>query len=204
MPQTHPTRPGTRLILASQSAGRARILRGAGYRFRQVASHADETIPLSLGLEDAVQELARRKAEAVAGRFPDCWVLGSDTALDLDGRVIGKARDLADASRMLRRLCGRTHRISTAICVIAPATPRGCRRMRAGVDTARVTLRAWKSDQIRRYVRAVRPLACAGAYAVQEDGAAIVERMDGDPSTVIGLPVSLLDRFLRQLGFRAG
>ena len=194
----------SRLILASQSSGRARLLRGAGYRFRQVASHADETVPGTLDLESAVRELARRKAAAVAAQFPRCWVIGSDTALDLNGRIIGKASSLADAERMLGQLCGRTHRISTGVCVIAPADRRGRHRMRAGVDTAQVTLRAWRPDQIRRYVRAVRPLACAGAYAVQEDGAAIVERMDGDPGTVIGLPVSLLERFLRQLGFRAG
>lgn len=187
------------LMLASQSAGRAALLRAAGYAFRQVPSGVEEPAPArGAHLERHVLELARLKAEAVARCHPGAIVIGADTALIAGRGIVGKPRDLDDAARMLEGLCGRTHRISSAVWVIFPAGRDGRRRRAVGrVDTARVRLRAWPASRIRRHVRLTRPLAWAGAYAVQDaHSAAVVERIEGDLATVIGLPMKALDRVL--------
>jgi len=194
-----------RLILASQSRARADLLRAAGYRFAQIPSTLDEPPPApGADLIDHLAELARRKARAVAAQHPAAWVLGADTALALDGHLIGKPRNLRHAAAILGALAGRTHRLSTAVCIIGPHT--GSRRGRqelTGVDTACVALRKWPAARIRRHVATLKPLAWAGAYALQEQGgAAIVAHIDGDPSTVIGLPMPIVDRLLIRLGYR--
>jgi septum formation protein len=189
----------TTLILASQSQGRSALLKASGYRFRQIPSGVDEPEPVAgAHLELHVLELARLKAEAVARRYPRSIVIGADTALILGRRIIGKPESLSDAVRMLRELCGRRHRISSAACVIFPTAGPGNRRRRVGlVDTAHVRLRHWSPARIRSFVARTRPLAWAGAYAVQDPlSAAIVEAIEGDLATVIGLPLEKLSRLL--------
>ncbi len=147
-------------------------------------------------LERYVMELAVLKAKAVAARFPEAIVIGADTALILGRQVIGKPDTLADARRMLASLGGRSHRISSAACVIVPASSRcGKRRVVRLVDTAHVILRKWSPERIRSHVALTRPLSWAGAYAVQDPySAAIVERIEGDLATVIGLPMAKLEK----------
>ena len=187
------------LILASKSEARAMLLRAAGYAFTQFDSRVVESPPqANIRLTDYVAALASKKALAVSRRHPDAVVIGADTALAIDRQIIGKADDAEQAVNILRKLAGRTHRLSTGVCVIAPAG-RAKTRIRVGADTARVTLRAWSENRIRQYVQAVKPFACAGAYALQADGSAIIERIDGDPSTVIGLPIGLVERMLSEL-----
>lgn len=182
------------IVLASRSKARAALLRGAGLRFRQIVSDVPEPPPTrGTPLRAYVQELARDKARAVAARFPKAWVIGCDTALILDNRILGKPRNERDAVQMLGRLAGRTHRISSAACLISPADLRGRRRERILVASALVTLRDWSPERIGRHVRATRPLNWAGAYAVQDPvSSAIVARIRGDLATVIGLPLERL------------
>ena len=185
-----------RLILASKSEARARLLRSAGYAFRQVDSGVEETPPRrGEPLARYVARLARAKAMAAGAEFPESVVIGCDTALSLDGRIMGKPADLAGAVGMLASLAGRVHRLASALCVLGPRRGR-LRPVRVGVDVARVTIRAWSEARIRKYVMSVQPVGYAGAYALQSDGAAIIERIEGDPSTVIGLPMSLVGKFL--------
>lgn len=192
-----------KLILASQSEGRAALLKGAGYRFRQIPSRIEEPEPENgAHLEHHVLELAILKAEAVAAKHPDAIVIGADTALILGRRIIGKPDTLANACRMLGELCGHTHRISSAACILFPES--GGKRKKVGiVDTAHVVLRKWNRERIRAHVKLTRPLCWAGAYAVQDPiSAAIVERIEGDLATVIGLPLDELDRVLNKHGLR--
>ncbi len=192
----------TTFILASQSQARAALLKAAGYRFRQIPSEIEEPEPAEgTHLERYVMDLASLKAWAVAERYPKAIVIGADTALILGRRIIGKPDSLAGAVRMLGDLCGRTHRISSAACIIVPAGSRnGRRRVIHITDTAHVRLRDWATPRIRAFVNQTRPLAWAGAYAVQDPrSAAIVERIDGDLATVIGLPQEKLDRILKQI-----
>lgn len=183
-----------KLILASQSAGRAALLKAAGYRFRQIPSNIHEPEPPEgTHLERYVLELAILKARAVAARHPDAIVIGADTALILGRRIIGKPDTLAEACRMLAELGGRRHRISSAACVILPSQA-GKPRVMKRVDTAYVILRKWSPARIKQHVALTRPLSWAGAYAVQNPlSAAIVERIEGDLATVIGLPMGKLE-----------
>jgi septum formation protein len=186
------------IILASRSKARAALLRGAGYRFKQVVSDIPEPPPApGAALGAYVRRLARLKAMAVARRFPDAWIIGADTALVLEARIIGKPRDHRAAVSMLRALGGRTHRICSAVCVVAPTDRSGRRTTRTAVDTARVTLRHWPDVRLRAHVATTRPVHWAGAYAVQDPvSCAIVERIRGDLATVIGLPMKKLERLL--------
>jgi len=190
------------LILASQSRGRAALLKASGYRFRQIPPRITEPAPPQGGhLERYVQHLACLKAGAVAVHHPRAIVIGADTALILDGAIIGKPGTLKEACRMLAKLGGRTHRISSAACVIFPGdSTTGRRRTVRLVDTARVVLRKWSPARIQAHVALTRPLSWAGAYAVQDAySAAIVERIEGDLATVIGLPMRSLARILSQV-----
>lgn len=188
------------LILASQSKGRAALLKAAGYRFRQIPSHIKEPPPTEgVPLEQYVLELAILKAKAIAEKYPKAIVIGADTALILGREVIGKPSTLAAARRMLALLGGRKHRISSAVCIIFPKrNPDGKVRILKAVDIAYVTLRKWSPSRIRMHVGLTRPLSWAGAYAVQDPfSAAIVERIDGDLATVIGLPMNKLEKVFR-------
>ncbi len=188
------------LILASQSKGRAALLKAAGYRFRQIPSRIEEPPPPEgAPLEQYVLELAILKAKAIAEKHPNAIVIGADTALILGRNVIGKPGTLAAARRMLALLGGRKHLISSAVCIIFPKrTPGGKSRILKVVDTAQVTLRKWSPARIQMHVALTRPLSWAGAYAVQDPfSAAIVERIDGDLATVIGLPWAKLEKVLR-------
>jgi septum formation protein len=188
------------LILASQSKGRAALLKAAGYKFRQIPSRIKEPPPPEgAPLEQYVLELSILKAKAIAQKHPDATVIGADTALMLGRHVIGKPDTLAAACRMLAALGGRKHRISSAVCIIFPKrSPGGKNRIIKAVDTAHVTLRKWTPARIQAHVKLTRPLSWAGAYAVQDPlSAAVVERIDGDLATVIGLPWAKLESALR-------
>jgi septum formation protein len=163
-----------------------------GVDFRVVAPRADEG-------DDPLAN-ARAKAREVAARagVPEGGaVLGADTEVLLDGRVLGKPPDAAAARRELTALSGRTHLVRSAICVI---TQRG---EREAVEETRVTFRALSSEAIDRYVVTGEWRDRAGGYAIQGAGAALVGRIEGDYSTVVGLPVARLAALLEELGLPA-
>ncbi len=203
------TRQRVRLVLASRSRARLELIRSAGYRVTVCSADIDESrTGVSLPFEPRLRRLAERKAAAVADRFPDAWIIAADTALELDGVWIGKAVDAPAAQNLLKQLAGRRHRLGSAICVVAPqSVPAGGRRVtHSAVDTAWVTMRRWNESRIRDHVRHVRPFSCAGAYALQGGvgSPAMIARIEGDPSTVIGLPLPLLDRLLEAAGVKPG
>jgi len=191
------------LILASQSKGRAALLKAAGYHFRQIPSQAREPAPApGENLENHVLALARLKAETVARLYPRAIVIGADTALILEDQIIGKPKSLAEARRMLSRLGRQSHRISSAACVLIPSKTKGQspRQVRL-VESATVKLRNWDYARIRQHVALTQPLAWAGAYAVQDPySAAIVQYIEGDLAPVIGLPLEALMKVLRANG----
>lgn len=193
-----------RIVLASRSPARRSLLRAAGYRLTVHAADIDEeSTGIGLPFSRRLVRLAQAKALAIADRYPDAYVLGADTALWLDGQWLGKAGDAVSASCLLERLAGRRHRVGSAVCVVAPRlTIARPRRLRCGVDSAWVTMRPWTAERIMRYVQRVRPFECAGAYALQDRSrSAPIARVEGDPSTVIGIPLPILDRLLAELGY---
>lgn len=177
------------MILASGSPRRGEILSMLGYAYTRDVADCDEDTG-DLPADRAVALLAERKAAAVADRHPGEWVLGSDTLVTLDGSPIGKPADAADAARMLRALSGRTHTVYTGVCLLRD----GAREV--FVEEAKVTFYPLSEAQIARYVATGEPLDKAGAYGIQGRGAALVERVEGDFFTVMGLPAGALVRRL--------
>jgi septum formation protein len=185
-----------RVVLASQSPRRRELLALVGIPHDVVPADIDET-PLPHEAPAAYTErLAREKAAAVAHRFPDAVTIGSDTTVVIDGELLAKPEDEADARRMLRQLSGRTHTVHTAVAV-----SRGD-RVASGVEDVAVTFRALSDDEIAAYVATREPMDKAGAYGIQGFGATIVERIDGDYFAVMGLPLVRLTRLLAQVGVK--
>jgi septum formation protein len=177
-----------RLILASASPRRAELLRQLGLRFEVVASDAGELAHEQLSPRELCQLNAHRKARAVAKRFPDALVLAADTLVFLDGEILGKPADGADAQRMIARLQGRTHQVVTGVDLIHLRA----HRERVFAVSTDVRFRALTADQIRDYLARINPLDKAGAYAIQEHGELIVAEVSGSYSNVVGLPVERL------------
>ena len=159
-----------------------------------VPSDLDERLPAGPPAAAAVA-LALAKARAVAARAPGAVVLGADTIVVLDGRVLGKPLGVSDAARMLRALRNREHEVITGVAVVAPDS----REQTAAVVT-RVTMRAYSDAEIDRYVATGEPLDKAGAYAVQEEGSQLVAAVDGCYTNVVGLPLTTTRRLLAAAG----
>jgi septum formation protein len=172
------------LVLASGSPRRAELLRRTGLDFQVVVPHVDETVRPGEPADAYVARVAADKAGRIAGRRPDAVVLAADTAVVLDGTVLGKPVDGDHAGLMLRRLSGRTHQVLTAVHVAGPDG-----RIEQATVGAAVTFGDLDDAEITAYIATGEPADKAGAYAVQGIGAALVIRVEGDPTTVIGLPL---------------
>jgi septum formation protein len=184
------------IILASASPRRERLLREMGLRFLVV--RPDDTEELSGGAAPDVVAMhnAQRKARAVAGRHPDSMVIGADTIVVLAGKIFGKPRDRDDARHMLGQLAGQRHEVITGVCLVH----RSLDTELVFADTTRVWMRPLPPAQIADYLARINPLDKAGAYAIQEHGEGIVERIDGSYHNVMGLPTERLQASLERLG----
>lgn len=173
------------LILASASPRRAELLRQLKLDFQIVPGNAKEIFDEQLSPSELCQLNAHRKARAVAKKNPDSLVLGADTLVFLDGKIMGKPADIADAQRMLTQLQGRTHQVVTGVSLIHL---RAYRERLFAVSTD-VTFHSLDAGQVRDYLAKINPLDKAGAYAAQEHGKKIIAEIFGFHSNVIGLPV---------------
>ena len=185
-----------RVILASQSPRRRELLGLVGIAHEVRPADIDETYLAGERPRDHAERLAREKAAVIAQQEPNAIVIGSDTIVVVDGDVLGKPTDEADAARMLRRLAGRSHVVMTAVAVVW----RG--ETRSAVEEVDVEFHPLGSAEIHSYIATREPMDKAGAYGIQGYGAAIVARVDGDYFAVMGLPVQRLVRMLRDLGIR--
>jgi septum formation protein len=136
------------------------------------------------------------KGIVVGNSEPSRVVLAADTLVSIEDEVIGKPRDLAHAFSILQKLSGRFHEVCTAVCICHLARQRRC----TFVETSRVKFRRLTSDDIRRYLSNISPLDKAGAYAAQEAGSGIIEKIEGSFSNVVGLPMERTARELRRFG----
>lgn len=180
------------LILASASPRRAELLRELGVKFQVLPGHAQEEVGDVLSPHELCQLNACRKARVVAKKFPDNLVLGADTEVCLGAEVFGKPSDLTDAARMLDRLQGRTHEVVTGVCLVHL---RRHRQKVFAVSTS-VRFRPLGAAQIRDYLAKINPLDKAGAYAIQQHGDEIVEKISGSWTNVVGLPLERLQEEL--------
>lgn len=183
-----------RIVLASQSPRRRELLRLIGIPHDVAPADIDETQLPDESPTAHAERLAREKALTIAKAMPDAVVIGSDTIVVLDGVVLGKPIDDADAARMLRLLSGRTHTVHTAVAIA-----RGDRVV-AALESVEVTFRPLSDAQIASYVATREPMDKAGAYGIQGYGATIVERVHGDFFAVMGLALGVVVELLRALG----
>ncbi len=189
----------SRLLLASTSPWRGELLERLGLPFEQLDPELDEAPWKLRGLavEDLVTQLAVAKAEALAPRAPDAFILGADQVAALDGAILGKPGTVERAIDQLTRLAGRTHRLVTGLALRCPDGT-----VHTAVDVHEVTLRPLTRPQIEHYVATDEPLACAGSYKMEALGIALFERCRGDDYTaVIGLPLTQVVRLLSEAGW---
>jgi septum formation protein len=202
------------LVLASASPRRQELLRNAGIAFVVQPADIDETPRDGESPRECAERLAREKALAVSRTRPADYVLGADTIVVVDGNILGKPGDAADAARMLRLLAGRVHEVITGVCLVEAGVRgqgSGASKGKAatgGIDdgqltaseTTLVTMSELSDDDIREYVATGEPIDKAGAYAIQGGASRWIPRIEGDYSNVVGLPVALVYRMLRERG----
>jgi septum formation protein len=183
-----------RVILASQSPRRRELLSLVGITHEVQPADIDESYLAGEGPREHAERLARGKTAVIAAREPDALVIGSDTIVVVDGDVLGKPVDDADAARMLARLGGRSHTVITALAVAW----RG--ETHSAIEEVGVTFHPLTTEEIDAYIATREPMDKAGAYGIQGYGATLVARVDGDYFAVMGLSLQLLIRVLRSLG----
>ena len=185
------------LILASASPRRTELLREAGFRFR-ILPAAVEEIEAGPGTAASgiVLRNAERKADLIASQEPGSTVIGADTVVELDGLILGKPADPADALRTLMLLSGKRHNVLTGVCI--RNVERNIRII--FTDCTGVWFRPFDVETAKRYMSLVNVLDKAGSYGIQEQGDMLVERIEGLFSNIVGLPVERVAEALRMIG----
>jgi septum formation protein len=193
------------LVLASASPRRQELLRNAGIPFVVQPIDIPEVPQQGEAPRAFAERMAREKALAVFRRRPDDFVLGADTIVVVGAQILGKPRDAADAARMLRLLSRRTHQVITGVCLLRPQLRTENRILETGFEDIRsettlVTMDALSDDDIRSYILTGEPMDKAGAYAIQGMASRWVSRIEGDYFNVVGLPMALVYKMLRDYG----
>jgi septum formation protein len=190
------------LILASASPRRQEPLRNAGIEFRVHASSVEEGFRNGESATDCALRLAQEKAVSVSRLFRLDVVLGADTLVVVDGIMLGKPSAAPDAAQMLRLLSGRTHEVVTGVCLVGPLNGERAvdRVVKTAAETTRVSMTELSEQDIADYVATGEPMDKAGAYAIQGIAARWIPRIEGDYSNVVGLPVALVWKMLKEFG----
>jgi septum formation protein len=183
------------IILASSSPRRRELLQAASIAFTVQSADVPEKRNLGESPLQYAQRLAKDKAEAVAEKNPGVFVLGADTIVIVGGEVLEKPADPSDAARMLRMLSGRSHQVTTAVCLIDTS---GASHLES--ETTEVYFGELSDSDIAAYVETGEPMDKAGGYAIQGIASRWIHRIEGDYSNVVGLPVSRVWRMLHDHG----
>lgn len=184
---------GYRLILASASPRRRELLEQIGATFQVMPAKGEEVITKEQP-EQAVMELSRQKAEEIAEKIADgiadedVLVLGADTVVVYEGKILGKPKDESDARAMLSMLNGRTHSVFTGVTVIVMKN--GTSQIHSFYEETEVSMYPMTDAQISYYIQTGEPMDKAGAYGIQGKGAVFIEKIHGDYNNVVGLPVA--------------
>ncbi|MBA2333445.1 MAG: septum formation protein Maf [Blastocatellia bacterium] len=180
-----------KLVLASGSPRRAEILQSVGWEFDTDIPNINESELAGESPAGYVQRLAKTKAETIAERHAGEIVLGADTTVVIDKQIIGKPLDLDDAKRMLKMLSGNWHEVLTGVAIVNNG------KTQVGIQNTRVKFSEMNNVEIDFLAEKGDPLDKAGAYAVQAQAALFIEGIEGDYWNVVGLPISLLYRFVK-------
>lgn len=179
-----------KIVLASASPRRAEILEKCGFDFCVKVSDVEEIVPNELTPSQIVMHLAKIKAQAVESE-KDEIVLAADTIVVLEGNILGKPKDNDDAFKMLKSLSGKIHKVYTGVCLI------NNEREKVFFDSTEVEFYDFNDEEILDYVKTGEPLDKAGAYGIQEKGALLVKRINGDYFNVMGLPIGKVNQKLK-------
>ena len=182
------------IVLASASPRRKKLLSEAGCRFRVSVPEIDESAFPAEGVNpcEYAKRLALAKAKNVAAKFPDCLVIGADTVVDFNGEIIGKPADSKEAEQIVRKLFSTPHKVITAVAIVRESD--GTEIVES--DTTIVYPKKLTDEQIAEHIKGESWRDKAGAYAIQENGDAFIERIEGSLTNVMGLPMELLQRLL--------
>ena len=187
-----------RIILASQSPRRRELLEMLGYPFEVKVSEAEEKIT-STNPAQVTEELSCQKAETVAEMIQEGLVIGADTVVSQDDKILGKPMDRQDAREMIQILQGRNHKVYTGVTVIERKAGWEVRRVTFSEETI-VKVASMTSKEVEQYISLPEPYDKAGGYGIQGKGALLVEKIEGDYFNIVGLPISLLYKELRGMG----
>lgn len=188
--------PDPHLILASSSPRRKELLTLLGLPFEIIPPEINEEV---LGQEtpaNHVRRLALEKAQSVASHYPKSLIIGSDTVIELDSQILGKPADLEDAHHMLTRLRGRCHLVHTGLVLVGKTK----QIEETWVETVKVWIKNFSHADLQAYLKTQDSLGKAGAYSIQGEGAHLIEKIEGDYPTVVGLPLGKLAKLLAQAG----
>ncbi|MDM7999380.1 MAG: nucleoside triphosphate pyrophosphatase [Dehalococcoidia bacterium] len=185
-----------KIVLASASPRRKELLEQIGLRFEVDPTDHDEVRTTALGPHATARRISLGKAKTAARKHCDALIIAADTLVVLGDRVFGKPRTISQAREMLRALSGRVHSVVTGFTVLDAGTGKAISR---SVET-KVWMKKLTMEQIDAYVRTKEPLGKAGGYAIQGRGAVLVDRIEGDYSNVVGLPLSAVAEALREFG----
>ena len=178
----------SRIILASASPRRKELMELAGYDFEVICADIVEVVPEEAMPQEVVMSLALQKAQAVAAEHKEAVVIGSDTVVALDGKILGKPHSEQEACEMLRSLSGRTHKVFTGVAIVCGG------KVKNFFDETDVEFYSLGDDEIKKYVATGEPTDKAGAYGIQGKGSVLVKRINGDFFSVMGLPIAKLYR----------
>lgn len=184
-----------RLFLASTSPARRALLDALGVPYAAEAPAVDEDVPEGTAVEDAVRMLALRKARAVAARHPDDLVLAADQLAEVHGRALGKPGSREVARAQLEALLGRAHRLLTAVALVGG----GAEELE--LDAVTLRFHPLTPEELERYLDTGEWHGCAGGYRIEGRGQALVAGLEGDRTSVQGLPMLPVVRMLRARGF---
>jgi septum formation protein len=184
------------ILLASTSPRRRDLFGLLGVPFHIVPPTCQEMCSPHLSPIEQIRQLARDKAQSVASQYPRDLVLGSDTVIEIESRLLGKPENMQEAGRMLRHLRGRCHQVHTGVAVIQQATNVSI----DFVETAQVWIKPFKEKTLKSYLATEESLGKAGAYSIQGEGAQLIERIEGDYPTIVGLPLWRTAKVLEQYG----
>lgn len=168
-------------------------MEAAELAFEIVIADVDETNPPGMPGEEVPEHLAKKKAAAIEKDYTDAIIIAADTVVLLDGEILGKPTDAADAEHILSKLSGRIHRVVTGVCIQRDT------QQHSFSTTTEVHFRPLTADQIKYYVSNYKPFDKAGAYAIQEwIGMIGIEKINGDYYSVMGLPIGEVVKALRE------
>lgn len=177
-----------KIILASASPRRKELMELAGYDFEVICADIVEVVPEEAMPQEVVMSLALQKAQAVAAEHKEAVVIGSDTVVALDGKILGKPHSEQEACEILRSLSGRTHKVFTGVAIVCGG------KVKNFFDETDVEFYSLGDDEIKKYVATGEPTDKAGAYGIQGKGSVLVKRINGDFFSVMGLPIAKLYR----------